>query len=616
MSKLEKGINDLETFCKQNSRLDLLEEWDYEKNGDLRPDNICYGTAKKVYWIAKCGHSWQASLNKRTSDKTGCPYCTESHAKFLQGFNDLATTNPELLPFWDYEKNGELLPSMVMKGQHRKVWWKGSCGHSWEATIYHRVQGRGCPICRKESRTSFQEQAIFYYISNAFSDAENGNTSVLGGKELDIYVPSQNIAIEFDGSNWHSSIKKDELKNKLCAEKGIKLYRIRDIECPALPYYPNVFIIPFEKYTDISLEKCIRSLLHSLDISLDVDIDRDRSSILNQFIAKKKEKSLAESSPELVEEWDFEKNGSLTPDLVSNMSLKKVWWMCYKGHEWQASISSRTNMKSGCPYCSGRKAIKGENDLATVCPDLAKEWDYKKNTIIPTEVSAGSTKKVWWIGKCGHSWDARIVNRAKGVGCPVCSGLRVLDGFNDLLTVDSKLVEEWDYRKNTVRPNEITKGYGGKIWWICEKGHSYDATISNRKQGKKCPYCSNHRVLSGYNDILSVAPELCPEWDYEDNDNKKPSEVLAGSNTKYWWKCENGHKWKTTVYSRMNGSKCPYCSGWANKAVKNLDTGEVFESLSDAAKSCGLKVGDTISLCCQGKQKKAGGYRWRYINIT
>ena len=547
MSKFEKGINDLETFCKQNGRMYLLEEWDYEKNGDLQPGNICYGTAKKVYWIAKCGHSWQASLNKRTSAKTGCPYCTESHAKLLKGFNDLETTNPELLPFWDYERNGTLLPSMVMKGQHIKVWWKGDCGHSWKSTIYHRVGGRGCPICRKEARTSFQEQAIFYYISNVFSDAENGNTNVLGGKELDIYVPSQNIAIEFDGSNWHSSINKDELKNKLCEDKGIKLYRIRDIECPVMPYYPNVFIIPFEKYTDKSLEKCIRSLLQYLNISLDVNIERDRSSILNHFIAKKKEKSLAESSPELINEWDFEKNGLLKPDLVSNMSEKKVWWVCKKGHEWQASIHSRTREKSGCPYCSGRRAIKGETDLTTISPELIKEWDYQKNTVSPTDIS-----------------------------------------------YSSKL----------------------KVWWRCPKDHSYEASICNRRYGRGCPYCSNHKVLPGYNDILSVAPEICSEWDYEMNGSKKPSEVLAGGSTKYWWICKNGHKWLTTVYSRVKGSKCPYCTGQVKKAVKNIDTGEIFESLSDAAKSCGLNVGDTISLCCQGKQKKAGGYRWCYVRIT
>ena len=245
MALLERGINDLETFCKNNNRQDLLEEWDYTRNKGLTPADICYGSGKKFWWIGKCGHSYQASLNRRTANKTGCPYCCESHAKLLTGFNDLETTNPEVAASWDYEKNGELLPSMVMKGQHKMVWWKGACGHSWQAEIYHRVQGRGCPICRKESKTSFPEQAIFFYVKKSFPDAENGNKTILNGREIDIFVPSLNVGIEFDGGNWHADKAKDEQKDELCSNDKIHLYRIRDDSCPTLTPKPYVHIIDF-----------------------------------------------------------------------------------------------------------------------------------------------------------------------------------------------------------------------------------------------------------------------------------------------------------------------------------------------------------------------------------
>ena len=80
---------------------------------------------------------------------------------------------------------------------------------------------------------------------------------------------------------------------------------------------------------------------------------------------------------ELIEQWSREKNESISPRNVTSGSNKKVWWKCEKGHQWEAVISSRTR-GIGCPYCSGRLAIPNETDLATVHPEIAKEWNYKK----------------------------------------------------------------------------------------------------------------------------------------------------------------------------------------------------------------------------------------------
>lgn len=126
-------------------------------------------------------------------------------------------------------------------------------------------------------------------------------------------------------------------------------------------------------------------------------------------------------NPILVDEWNYEKNGNLKPDQFTANSGKKVWWKCGKGHEWQAIIAHR-HRGSGCPYCSGRCAIKGETDLQTVNPALAKEWYYKKNgDLKPEHFTANSGKKVWWVCEKGHEWQAKIADRNKGRGCPVCA---------------------------------------------------------------------------------------------------------------------------------------------------------------------------------------------------
>jgi len=77
---------------------------------------------------------------------------------------------------------------------------------------------------------------------------------------------------------------------------------------------------------------------------------------------------------------------------------------------------------NGCPYCSNRK-VCDENSLSSVCPDIAKEWNYSKNSSLsPDDIVFGSSLKVWWkCSKCSHNWETYICCRTKkGNGCPNC----------------------------------------------------------------------------------------------------------------------------------------------------------------------------------------------------
>ena len=75
----------------------------------------------------------------------------------------------------------------------------------------------------------------------------------------------------------------------------------------------------------------------------------------------------------------------------------------------------------GCPICAGKKVLVGFNDLSTVCPDVAKTWNYPKNgDALPTHITAHSNKKFWWICEHGHEWEAKVCNRVNGRGCPEC----------------------------------------------------------------------------------------------------------------------------------------------------------------------------------------------------
>lgn len=480
--------------------------------------------------------------------------------------------NARLMAEWNWEKNDELNfdPKTLTLGSNKKVWWKCQRGHEWQASISHRNNGMHCPYCA-------------------------GRYAVKGENDLQTVNPT------------------------------------------------------------------------------------------------------------LAKEWNYEKNNCLTPMEVLPNSNKKTWWKCINGHEWQASVVNRTK-GNGCPYCAGQKIIKGKNDLQTVNPILAKEWDYEKNNgLKPVDVMPNSGQKVWWKCQKGHKWQATIASRNKEHGCPICNserktsfseyvlvyylkkyGLQVMhsykekgyeldvyipskkiaieyDGYlwhknkakkdleknqkceedgiklyriregllplndssidfvvqrnqkdlskifeeilgeiigndvdidikrdaiaienlreytekeNSLLFSNPQVASEWNYEKNgDLRPEHFTANSNKKVWWKCQNGHEWQATIINRNSGRKCPYCSGKMVLKGYNDLQTVNPTLAKEWNYEKNNGLKPEDVMPNSSNKVWWRCQNGHEWQATISHRNNGRGCPYCVGQkVLKGYNNLHT--------------------------------------------
>ena len=186
--------------------------------------------------------------------------------------------------------------------------------------------------------------------------------------------------------------------------------------------------------------------------------------------------------------------------MVPAGSNKKVWWKCSKGHEWQALVVERAVRKNGCPYCANQKVLIGFNDLATTNPELAIEWNYEKNKdLSPKMVVPGSLKKVWWKCSHGHEWQETVVNRtARGYNCPFCSSHKVLAGFNDLATKHPDVAKEWHPTKNgSLTPCEVSASSKKKAWWICSKGHEWQAVIGSRTDSRAgCPICNQEMKTS------------------------------------------------------------------------------------------------------------------------
>ena len=541
----------------------LAKEWHPTKNGELKPSDFLPNSNKKVWWKCEMGHEWEAKIQSR-SNGSNCPYCAGK--KVLIGYNDLATTHPHLAKEWHPTKNGELTPFDITAGSDKKVWWMCDMGHEWQTQIKLRSRGTGCPICNSGSKTSFPEQAIYFYLSQVDSSARNREL-INGEVEVDIYLPSFGVGIEYDGEYFHAGTESKEMKkNEYLKEQGIRLIRVKETKRNLDGVYVegDVIIFPIKR-NYIYLNEAIHHLISLIDSNAEINVDtsRDNIAILELYKLNFHEASLEALYPNLVKEWHPTKNGKLLPSMFTPKSMKKIWWICEKGHEWQTHISSRT-AGGQCPICSSRKVLKGYNDLETLNPEIAKEWHPTKNgELQPSDFTYKSKKKIWWLCKNGHEWKATILSRSYGTGCPYCSNKAVIEGFNDLATLNPELAKEWHPTKNgELKPSDVTSGSGKKVWWSCSKGHEWQATIGSRNAGHSCPYCSNKLAWRGYNDLATLNPELAREWHITKNGGLLPSDVTAGSSKKVWWKCSVcGYEWQAVVGSRNSRCSCPACSG-------------------------------------------------------
>ena len=193
--------------------------------------------------------------------------------------------------------------------------------------------------------------------------------------------------------------------------------------------------------------------------------------------------------------------------------------------------------------------------------DLLLDWDWEENKKIgqsPEHTTVSSRIRVFWkCHVCGGKWNTSVKERR---GCPYCTGFKALPGFNDLATTHPQLALEWDYEKNSpLLPQQFTHGSSKKVYWRCEKMHRWFADISSRAAGRGCPYCHNRKVLPGFNDLATVAPELAREWHPEKNAPLSPSDILVSSKRTVWWRCANGHEWLAKVCYRRKSKGCPVC---------------------------------------------------------
>lgn len=207
-----------------------------------------------------------------------------------------------------------------------------------------------------------------------------------------------------------------------------------------------------------------------------------------------------------------------------------------------------------------------QNNLLMFSPKISDEWNYKRNDLTPDKVKPKSNKKVWWICKKGHEWETRIGDRTcKGNNCPYCSNQKIGYG-NSLADNNPILIKEWHPTKNGIlKPELVSPQTKKKVWWICNMGHEWEASICDRNRktkGDGCPYCSSYpKKVCSDNCLTTKNDILAKQWHHSKNGDLTPKDVTPNSNKKVWWECFDGHEWQATINSRSQGNNCPFCQG-------------------------------------------------------
>ena len=629
--KLVVGVNDFATLHPE-----IAKEWHPKLNGDKKPSDFLPMSRFEAQWLClKCGRVWSTSIAHR-SKGSGCPDCKKLKASIslraasIRKNGTLLEKYPELCEEWHPTKNIGKSPANYSPGSNEVIWWLCSkCGYDWPAPIYRRARRHsGCPQCASERSTSFPEQALCYYLSKV---TDTVSRYVEDRKEIDIFLPLLNAGIEYDGMVYHED-GDGASKDAYFINKGIKIYHVKEIASGQISRIENETVLYSYKNSDYSnIEEAVKLVFKLLKLPIiEININDDRYKIRENYISLVKKNSIVSKCPDLAKEWDYEGNGKIKPDYISYSSNKLVKWICPKGHHYQTRVFLRYR-GIGCSICANKTLSVGDNDLETLYPDLAKEWDIDGNNgLTPREVIAGGhISRAWRCSKCHLSWKTPIPNRIKGSGCPYCSNHSLAKGYNDIATRYPELAKEWDVELNNgLMPSDVIDGSEQLVWWRCpDCGKPYKAKVCNRIRGTGCQNCYGKKIskkaiersVKRSGSLGEKYPYLLEEWDYTNNANIDPFSISPGSSLKVSWICKQcGNKWDARISHRTSGSKCRVCAQKEaslkhKKKVLLVETGQIFDGVIDAAHWLGVSDCKAISQCCNGKKEKYHGFHWKYV---
>ena len=469
--------------------------------------------------------------------------------------DNLTIVNPKLAS--EVSPNSPFKAEELLQWSNRKIPWVCKNDHKWIASVNSRTRGNGCPYCA--GKKPIVGETDLATVNPKLASEVSPNSKIkatevtAGSHEKLLWRCEKNhewLAITNNRSRGYGC--------PYCAGRTV-LPGFNDLETVNPKLASEISPMSEIKATEVTefsakkpLWRCSKN--HEWSVSV-----ANRSNGYNcPYCDGQKPipgvSDLATTNPDLARQ--ISPNSKIKASELMKGSHRNVLWKCRKGHEWLSPVYSRV-IGNGCPYCGNKKVLPGFNDLATTHPNLAKQVS-PNSKVKATEITFSSNRRVLWRCEKGHEWGVSMNNRAQGCGCPYCGNKKVLKGFNDLATTNPDLAKQVS-PNSKLKADEVVAKSERKLLWRCPKNHEWLTTVSARERGRNCPYCSNKRVLVGYNDLATTQPELAKQ--VSPRSKFKANEVMAGTEKRLIWRCEKGHEWEARGADRTSNKGCPYCSG-------------------------------------------------------
>lgn len=281
---------------------------------------------------------------------------------------------------------------------------------------------------------------------------------------------------------------------------------------------------------------------------------------------------LANSNPELRQQYEVDLNVGISFDELYVTFPKKVFWMCSSGH--LIHQKPRGRIQGRCLPCA---LDRNRKFLVDHHPKLVSEFDSTLNeNVNPQRLYSRSPGNYWW--KCRqsshlHSYLATVGTRIKGRRCQFCAGIKILPGYNDWASIYPLQSLSWDHEANVdgdgniIDPSTLGVENREQRSWICLEGNhartiSISAAIRGEKTGKRCRTCSGYKSIPGESDAPSLFPELLERLDTSQHDKQSLEGIHPGNrDIEFNWICIEGHSWKRSVAEEIRGKGCNKCLG-------------------------------------------------------
>lgn len=556
---------------------DIAAQWDYERNDELTPADVSYGSNKIVWWkCSLCGHSYKKKIANRTApakrktESEKCPICLGRI--IIPGFNSLKAKFPEIIEQeWDFEKN-TIDPDTIPPTYRKKMWWICANGHNYESLpgnkIYHT--GGDCPYC--SSQKLCRETSLGYLnpeLAKEWHPTKNGALT-----PFDVFANTSRYIwwlCPICGHEWKAKCSNRNVNKRGCPHCA---------NCRSSSVPEQLLFITIKKHFQDAINRHriendeIDVFVPSLNIGFEYDGQRfHNEEKLPKDIAKTKRlinsgvylyRFREDNCPEIQVPGCTVIKVKYTPEyrdleaklkiLLSQLSMKDI------EVDFGSEINAVRATLDCLPYDKSFAASEERKKETGISPVAL--WDYETNApLTPKMVTPFSDKVVNWIcpADSSHKWRSSVKSISLGYGCSRCAKRHQYT--TEEWIVEARKVHGDKYQYHLI--NYIDSNT--KVDIVCPAHGVFRQAPSEHLAGKGCAYCS-HQKFHPSESLAILRPDIAAEWDYELNRDSglTPETIGLDTKRKFYWHCNNGcnHSYLATIAFRCGrNSGCAVCHG-------------------------------------------------------